>query len=226
MSMISLSLRRSACAALAILPIITLDGCALQEALNQKTLAQTEADKIALERAGAEKGNPWDQYLYGEYLARQKDDYASAHVWFLKSAQSGNVHGEEDLAWDYATGRGGVTKDDTLAASWMRKSADQGSATAQYQLAQMYGAGRGVPKDRAKQIEQLEKSAQQWNMDATRELARLGDPHGVARQMYARENAAQQIGEGEGRNAQQNSQSGQQQMCSMNNGQVTYLVPC
>jgi TPR repeat protein len=227
MSMIRLSLHRPAFAVLIVLPLITLNGCALQEALNQKTPAQIEAEKVALEKAGAEKGNPWDQYLYGEYLARQKNDYAAAHIWFMKSAQSGNLHGEEDLAWDYLTGRGGVPRNDALAASWMRKSADQGSASAQYQLAKMYGAGRGVPKDRSKQIEQLEKAAQQWNQDAIRELDGLGDPHGVARQMYARDNAIQQHQEDERRNAQQqNSQPAQQRMCSMNNGQVTYLAPC
>jgi hypothetical protein len=238
MSTKSMFFPRLAFGAAVMISAITLAGCALQP----QTQADRSAGTLAKAKADAEAGDPAAQYYYGVYLLREKQDYVAAHSWFLKSAQGGNRDGQEILAGDYLTGRG-VAPDLTLAVSWMQKSADQGSPIAQYQLAQMYGRGYGVPKNQAKQIALLEKAARQQDTDAINALTQLGDPHGVARQASAQKAAANQTAAEGFRNLQmqeaaeqqaaeqraaqqQNSQSGQQQMCSVNNGQVTYLRPC
>jgi TPR repeat protein len=212
-----------------MLSVIALAGCALQ---TPKTQADTNAEVLARAKAGAESGNAEDQYFYGVYLLRQNKDFVGAHAWFLKSAQGGNRYGQELLAGDYLTGRG-VTMDLALAVSWMKKSADQGNPSAQYSLAQMYGQGYGVPRNQAKQLDLLEKAAMQQDSDALRTLAQMGDPHGVVQQANAKKAAETQAALERYRNLQmqqaapqQYSQPEQQQMCSVNNGQVTYLRPC
>src|ERR1700744_5691817 len=105
-----------------------------------------------------------------EYFATEKHDDVTAHTWYLKSAQAGDAAGEENLARDFAEGRGGVAKSDALAATWMQKSADQGRASAEYAMSKMYADGRGVPKNKAKQIALLQKAALQSDPMATHHL--------------------------------------------------------
>lgn len=213
-----------------ILSLASLVGCG--ESVF-KTQAQRDAEMLAQEKAAAEAGNVFAEYRYGSYLLAEKQDPVGALVWFQKAAQAGDRWAQEKLAGYYYWGRGGLPKDYAVAASWMRKSAEQGNDSAQYSLATMYAEGVGVPKDKARQIEWLEKAAWQYNRAALNDLTRVGDPHGVVRQVAAKRDAdldemsarvrAEQLRQAV---QQQNAQPAQQRMCSMNNGQVTYQVPC
>jgi TPR repeat protein len=227
MSMKASFFSRAAVGIAVMLSVFTLAGCGIQV---RKTQAELDAEKVAKEKAGAENGDPFDQANYGLYLVQQKD-YAAAHSWFMKSAQSGNRWGQELVAKDYFTGNG-VDKDYALSASWMKKAADQGDADAQYFLGQMYGQGWGVPKDKARQIALIEQAAQQRNAKALQALVELGDPHGIAREVIAQQAAEQRALAAQYRNEesqranQQPSYQPQQQMCQMNNGVTTYWAPC
>jgi hypothetical protein len=76
----------------------------------------------------------------------------------------------------------------------------------------------------------------QQDSDALRALAQLGDPHGVVPRANAQKAAETQAAVERYRNLQmqqaaqqqqqQSSEPEQQRMCSVNNGQVTYLQPC
>jgi TPR repeat protein len=175
-----------------------------------------------------------DRNVSREYFATEKHDDVTAHSWYLKSAQAGDAAGEENLAWDYAQGRGGVARNNALAASWMQKSADQGRSTAQYAMSQMYAEGRGVPKNKAKQIALLQKAGRQSNPNAIHDLIFMGDPGGVAAQMYAkgeknlqaRDEQVNNFHEEQLRQAIQNSQPAPQQMCIVSDGRVSYERPC
>jgi TPR repeat protein len=62
-------------------------------------------------------------------------------------AAKGDAEAQFDLAKMYETGRGGLTKDFTVAEHWYRESANQGDPFAQASLAILYRFGKGVPQD-------------------------------------------------------------------------------
>ncbi|HTJ97976.1 MAG TPA: tetratricopeptide repeat protein [Bordetella sp.] len=233
MSMNTMSLQRLVFGA-GLISVLLLGGCGLREALDAKARANGEAKRIATMKAGAESGNANFQNQYGEYFANEKNDDLTAHTWYVKSAQGGDAGGEENLAWDYAKGRGGVTKNDALAASWMQKSADQGRSSAEYAMSQMYAEGRGVPKNKAKQIALLQKAGLHSNPSAIHDLIFMGDPGGVAAQMYAkgeanlraRDEAVNNFHIEQLQKAIENSQPAPQRMCIANSGSQTYEIPC
>ena len=234
MSMRTMSFLRFALGVVSLISVLFLNGCALRQTLDAKAQANGEAERLAQMKAAAESGNANFQNQYGEYLASEKHDDVAAHSWYLKSAQAGDAGGEENLAWDYAKGRGGVAKSDALAASWMQKSADQGRSTAQYAMSQMYAEGRGVPKNKGRQIALLQKAGLQSNPNAIHDLIFMGDPGGVAAAMYAkgernlqaRDEQVNNFHNEQLRQAIQNSQPAPQQMCIVSDGRVSYERPC
>lgn len=223
----TLSISRLAFGLGVMLSVVALAGCAFPE-----SQAEQNAKTAAAVKAGAEGGNPFMQFVYAMYLKGDKDDYVAALPWFQKSAQSGNPGAQEELSRYYYYGRAGLPKNPTLAASWMQKAAEQGQATAQFYLATMYGEGYGVRKDKARQIEWLEKSARQFNRPAYEQLVSLGDPHGVAQQVEAQRQAnfaemnARTRAE-MNREAVQRANAQVQPMCQIRSGpQAGAMIPC
>jgi TPR repeat protein len=234
MSIKTISFPRLAFGLITLVSGLLLSGCGLKEALNERAQANGEAKRLAQMQTAAEGGNANFQNQYGDYFATEKHDDVAAHTWYLKSAQGGDAAGEENLAWDYAKGRGGVAKNDVLAASWMQKSADQGRSTAEYAMSQMYAEGRGVPKNKAKQIALLQKAGLHSNPNAIHDLIFMGDPGGVAAQMYAkgeanlraRDEAVNNFHNEQLRQAIQNSKPAPQEMCIMTSGSASWEQPC
>ena len=75
----------------------------------------------------------------------------------------------------YASGRGGLPKDDVQAVSSYRKGADAGDAWAMNKLGAMYEIGLGgLRKDKAQAVNWYSKGAALGNTDAEQALKRLG----------------------------------------------------
>jgi tetratricopeptide (TPR) repeat protein len=93
-------------------------------------------------------------------------DRAEAMAWLRKSADSGNVKAQFNLATVYYS-KGLLEKPDKLEASkWFQKAADQGHEEAQLRLAVMYHIGDGVGKSIEKAIKLYRKAADQDNAAA------------------------------------------------------------
>ena len=70
--------------------------------------------------------------MYREGFGVAQSD-AEAVKWYRKSAEQGNVFGQNNLGWMYEKGRG-VGQSGTEAVKWYRKSAGQGNEWAQSKL--------------------------------------------------------------------------------------------
>ncbi|MGA9342724.1 MAG: tetratricopeptide repeat protein [Rhodanobacteraceae bacterium] len=102
-------------------------------------------------------------YEFGEGVAA---DMPQAMIWLRKSAEQGNAFAQTELGIIYATGDGGVSRDDAQAVAWLRKGANQGNATAEYNLGAMYAKGQGVTTDYARAVTWYRKAADQGIVDA------------------------------------------------------------
>ncbi|RHZ77224.1 hypothetical protein Glove_184g108 [Diversispora epigaea] len=71
--------------------------------------------------------------------------------WYLKSAEEGNINGQNKLGYCYLLGIG-TTKDDEKAFQWYIKSAEGGNSGGQYSLANCYFYGIGTTKDEKKAL--------------------------------------------------------------------------
>jgi TPR repeat protein len=81
----------------------------------------------------SQSGDPTCQaYLGIIYLS--ESDIQNARIWFEKSANSGNPHGQNGLGYLYQNGMGGLPKDLTIANGWFLKSAEQGNSDSQFWL--------------------------------------------------------------------------------------------
>ena len=92
--------------------------------------------------------------------------------WYRRSAEQGFPHGQNNLGWMYATGRG-VQTDEAEAVRWYRRSAEQGHARGQNNLGWMYERGRGVRRDRVEAIRWYRLAAAQGDQLAQENLRRL-----------------------------------------------------
>lgn len=97
-------------------------------------------------------------------------------------AEQGDKRAAFLLASRYATGSGGVPRDDSEAVRWYTSAAQGGLAEAQYNLGIMYATGRGVSLDAAKGAQWYERAAEQGLAEAQFNLGTLyGTGRGVRR---------------------------------------------
>jgi TPR repeat protein len=135
-----------------------------QNALLRKELPSfirnTDASRLAVWKAAAEKGTPEAQWLHGHVLlygAHCEKAPEEALEWFRKAADQGNATAQFALGGCYQLGQ---SQDYTEAMKWYRKSAEQGFVPAQTSLAGFYYEGRGVPTDHAEALKWYRKAAE------------------------------------------------------------------
>ena len=136
-------------------------GVLLEDALDNKSLASLG-------------GEIFDRLLSSKQdISLEEQHYAEVMEWFRKSADQGNMEGQNELGRLYYEGRMGVPKDYAEALKWYRKSADQGYAAGQYNIGLMYEAGDGVPRDYAEALKWYKKAADQGDVEAQKSFALL-----------------------------------------------------
>jgi len=108
-------------------------------------------------------------YQYG--LGVQKD-YKEALKWYMKSAEQGNMHGQNNVGFVYMNGEG-VPKDCKEALKWFHKAADQGFVVAINSIGSIYEIGCGVPKDYKEAIKWYRKAAELGNASAQFSLGKM-----------------------------------------------------
>ncbi|RHZ48137.1 hypothetical protein Glove_557g58 [Diversispora epigaea] len=89
-------------------------------------------------------------------------DEGEAFHWFLKSAEGGNIIGQNNLGYCYDNGIG-IKKDQRKAFQWYLKSAEGGSSNGQLNLGYCYHYGIGTAKDEGKAFRWYWKSAKGGN---------------------------------------------------------------
>ncbi len=106
---------------------------------------------------------------------RAAKDLSQAFVWFRKAADQGSVIAQCMLGDFYRDGLGGAERSDALALQWYRRTAassDRCAPRSQFQLYKAYELGRGVPKDMARAVAWLKRSADAGNPVAQATLGR------------------------------------------------------
>ena len=84
-----------------------------------------------------------------------KQDYKTAHKFWLPLAEQGDANAQQLLGVMYVKGQG-VSQDYQEAVKWFLLSAEQGLPEAQFSLGKVYDKGQGVPQDY--------KEALKWNL--------------------------------------------------------------
>ena len=107
--------------------------------------------RLAVWRAGAEKGDTVGQILYATCLldgCGVPKNEPEGVKWLKKAGDGGNGGAMAHLARLYEAGRG-VPKSDADAFQWQKKAADTAGAPPRvgYTLGRMYEEGRGTPKN-------------------------------------------------------------------------------
>ena len=88
-------------------------------------------------------------------------------------AERGSDGAQVLLANMYLQGKGGVARDDRLAAEWFEKAALQGNVYAQMKLGDLYETGQGVNKNAAIAADWREKAANRGNVKAQELLGEM-----------------------------------------------------
>lgn len=102
-------------------------------------------------------------YLRGNAVPQ---NYLEAEKWLSKAAQSGNVTAQNDLAYLYYHGLGGVP-DYQKALQLYERAAYQGDVVAQANTGLMYATGVGAERDRAKGYAWYSLAASRGNTTAS-----------------------------------------------------------
>ncbi|KAJ8600731.1 hypothetical protein CTAYLR_003907 [Chrysophaeum taylorii] len=100
--------------------------------------------------AQAQRGDGRAAFNAGLMRARGvgcEPDRALALKWLIKAANKGVVKAQTQLAYLYATGRGGATRNDAEAMRWYQAAAEAGDVDALYKLGGMYKQGLGSERD-------------------------------------------------------------------------------
>ena len=104
-------------------------------------------------------------YVVKKNFIKANECYRKAAEIVRKSAESGDVEAQCNLAHRYYNGSG-VEKDYSQTVEWYVKAAEQGYASAQYNLGYMYYKGQGVATDYTKAVEWYRKAAEQGHAHA------------------------------------------------------------
>lgn len=87
--------------------------------------------------AAAQRGDPEAEFALGQAYDTGQGvprDPKKAFEYYRRSAEHGHAKAQNNLASLYATGAGGVEKNNAEARKWLRKAAQQGAALAQDNL--------------------------------------------------------------------------------------------
>ncbi|RHZ89443.1 hypothetical protein Glove_14g12 [Diversispora epigaea] len=95
---------------------------------------------------------------YHNGIGTTKDE-EKAFLWYLKSAEGGNITGQCSLGYCYDNGIGTI-KDEEKAFQWYLKSAEGGNLLGQDNLGSCYQYGIGTTKDEEKAFQWYLKSAE------------------------------------------------------------------
>ena len=94
----------------------------------------------------------------------------------LSRARAGDAVAQDQIAWLYRDGQGGLPPDPVQALAWYRKAADQGNADALASLGFMYESGTGgLPKNEVRAAELYRKAAAQGDAFAQAQLGYFYD---------------------------------------------------
>ncbi len=85
-------------------------------------------------------------------------DIVNSIKWFTKAAEQGLVYAQYNLAVIFASGEGGLPRNEKKGLEWLIKAAEQDYENAQFTLAQRYDFGEGV--------EQSPSTAAKWYLKA------------------------------------------------------------
>jgi TPR repeat protein len=118
-----------------------------QKVWNELSSLATQGDAIALLTLG---------YIHEDYNHEKE-----AFGYYQNAAAKGNIDAKRNLGIMYATGRGGVRKDYSMAFKLIKEAADRGDAKAQSDLGTMYTFGDGVEKDYNEAVELFRKAIKQ-----------------------------------------------------------------
>ena len=102
-------------------------------------------------------------------------DYAKAHYYSLKAAESGNPTGMYFVGMDYCQERG-VPKDIKESVKWITLGADLGHPECQFQLHLYYKLGIGVEKNSKKANELFDKAYKGGSLRAVQLLMDMYGP--------------------------------------------------
>ena len=114
-----------------------------------RAVAQLPVPACVVDPTVLQKANGGDAAaeLQAGHTCASARDYKHAVEWYTKSANTGNIDAELELASLYRDGRGKLfARDADQAAVWYRKAADQGDPRAQAALGMLYTLGDGVPR--------------------------------------------------------------------------------
>lgn len=164
--------------ALLILP----SGLAARETFDphyQRALEVQETASLAelfdLYARSAETGNPVAQYNVAMMYSNGESvnvDYQQAAYWFGKSAAQGLPASQFRLGEMYFFGRGGLSKDLTMAIQLFEKASDSGDPDAQANLAVLLASGNGIEADSDRALVLLQR-AEAGGSEQAEEFRRL-----------------------------------------------------
>jgi TPR repeat protein len=135
-------------------------------------LSVNASNKIALWKAGADKGIAEGESLYGLCLS---DGFAvdkspiKAIEFFRKAADQGLADAQYNLGNRYLNGDG-VSQDKEEAVKWFHKAAEQGNPGAQVNLGVCYQNGNGVAENYDEAMKWYRNAAEQGNVMAQNNL--------------------------------------------------------
>jgi TPR repeat protein len=136
-----------------------------------KKIDAKEALSACRAALAADPENPRLLFEMGRALQSNKDDN-QARILYERAAVHGYASAQNNLALFYASGRGGLVRNDAEAVRLLKRAAAQGDANSQTALGLFYEAGRGgLPKDEREAARLFKLAADHGSMLAR---ARLG----------------------------------------------------
>lgn len=136
--------RRSLLAALIVVSLSALSGCASQSNMPSRP-------SLAVQGAAGD-GNPIAEYHVGLAAfdrARSAHERANGLAWIHRAADQNLAMAQYFLGTIYMKGQG-VPQNTSMALKWINKAAERGAPAAQLELGNLYEAGDVIPEDDAR----------------------------------------------------------------------------
>ena len=137
---------RNHLAALLVLSLSTLSGCASQ--LNMPNMPNRPSLAVI---GAAGHGNPIAEYQVGRFAfdcGRSAHQRANGLAWIQLAADQNLAMAQYYMGTVYMKGQG-VPQNTSLALQWIHKAAEYGAPAAQLELGDLYEAGNVIPVDDA-----------------------------------------------------------------------------